>query len=60
MKLEEILERIQNVLYQRADTESQDLDLLRHDIENHLIELKKKKSKIKTKCTQVYTLKYCL
>ena len=49
MTLEEILERIENVLYQDVDTESQDLDLLRHDIENHLIELEKKKSKIKTK-----------
>ena len=37
MRLEEILERIQNVLYQGVDTESQDLDLLRHDIENHII-----------------------
>ena len=37
MRLEEILERIQNVLYQNVDTESQDLDLLRHDIENHII-----------------------
>ena len=35
--LEEILERIQNVLYQGVDTESQDLDLLRHDLENDII-----------------------
>ena len=49
MTLKEILERIENVLYQGADTESQDLDLLRHDIENHLIKLEKNKSKIKTK-----------
>ena len=37
MTLKEILERIENVLYQDVDTESQDLDLLRHDIENHII-----------------------
>ena len=37
MTIEEILERIQNVLNQNVDTESQDLDLLRHDIELHLI-----------------------
>ena len=37
MTLEEILERIENVLYQDVDTESQDLDLLRHDIESHII-----------------------
>ena len=49
MTLKEILERIENVLHQGADTESQDLDLLRHDIENHLIKLEKNKSKIKTK-----------
>ena len=48
MTLEEILERIENVLYQGVDTESQDLDLLRHDIENHLIELEKDKSEIET------------
>ena len=34
--LEEILERIQNVLNQDVDTESQDLDLLRHDLENQI------------------------
>ena len=33
MTLQEILDRIQNVLYQDVDTESQDLDLLRHDLE---------------------------
>ena len=38
MTLEEILERIENVLYQGADTESQDLDLLRHDLENDIIQ----------------------
>ena len=39
MTLQEILERIENVLYQGVDTESQDLDLLRHDLENHIIDL---------------------
>ena len=34
---EEILERIQNVLNQGVDTESNDLDLLRHDLENDVI-----------------------
>tara|TARA_Y100000593_G_C4135116_1_gene249347 strand:+ start:74 stop:202 length:129 start_codon:yes stop_codon:yes gene_type:complete len=38
MTLQEILERIENVLYQGVDTESQDLDLLRHDIELEIIE----------------------
>ena len=38
MTIEEILQRIENVLYQGVDTESQDLDLLKHDIELHLIE----------------------
>ena len=38
MTLQEILERIQNVLNQGGDTESQDLDLLRHDLENTIIE----------------------
>ena len=33
MTKQEILDRIQNVLYQDVDTESQDLDLLRHDLE---------------------------
>ena len=37
MTLQEILERIQNVLNQGVDTESQDLDLLRHDLENEII-----------------------
>ena len=40
MELQEILERIENVLNQGVDTESQDLDLLRHDLENHMIENK--------------------
>ena len=38
MTLQEILERIENVLNQGVDTESQDLDLLRHDLEDHIIE----------------------
>ena len=37
MTLEEILDRIQNVLYQDVDTESQELDLLRHDLELDVI-----------------------
>tara|TARA_Y100001963_G_scaffold111120_1_gene153670 strand:+ start:601 stop:741 length:141 start_codon:yes stop_codon:yes gene_type:complete len=39
MTLQEILERIENILNQGVDTESQDLDLLRHDLENHMIEI---------------------
>ena len=39
MGLQEILDRIQNVLYQGVDTESNDLDLLRHDLELHIIDL---------------------
>ncbi len=38
MKLQEILDRVQNVLNQGVDTESQDLDLLRHDLENAIID----------------------
>ena len=38
MSKKEILERIQNVLNQGVDTESQDLDLLRHDLENYIIQ----------------------
>ena len=41
MTLQEILDRIQNVLYQGVDTESQDLDLLRHDLELAIIEKEK-------------------
>ena len=33
----EILDRIWNVLNQGVDTESGDLDLLRHDLENDVI-----------------------
>ena len=38
MSKQEILERIQNVLNQGVDTESGDLDLLRHDLENDIIQ----------------------
>ena len=38
MTLQEILERIENVLYQGVDTESNDLDLLRYDLELEIIE----------------------
>ena len=38
MSKQEILDRIKNVLNQGVDTESQDLDLLRHDLENEIIE----------------------
>ncbi len=40
MTKKEILDRVQNVLNQGVDTESQDLDLLRHDLENDIIESK--------------------
>ena len=38
MTKQEVLDRIQNVLNQDVDTESQDLDLLKHDLENDIIE----------------------
>tara|TARA_Y100001963_G_C6587436_1_gene356393 strand:+ start:494 stop:679 length:186 start_codon:yes stop_codon:yes gene_type:complete len=38
MTKHEILDRIQNVLNQGVDTESGDLDLLRYDLENDIIE----------------------
>ena len=38
MNKQEILQRIENVLNQGVDTESQDLDLLRHDLELEIIE----------------------
>ena len=38
MTKQEILDRIWNVLNQGVDTESQDLDLLRHDLELEIIE----------------------
>ena len=44
MTLQEILDRVQNVLYQGVDTESQDLDLLRHDLENHIIKERAKEN----------------
>jgi len=37
MTKQEILRRIENVLNQGVDTESGDLDLLRHDLENDVI-----------------------
>ena len=37
MTKQDILDRIQNVLYKNVDTESQDLDLLRHDLELEII-----------------------
>ena len=37
MTKQEILDRIWNVLNQGVDTESNDLDLLRHDLENDVI-----------------------
>ena len=46
MTLQEILERIENVLYQGVDTDMQDLDLLRHDIENEIIEGENKYARI--------------
>ena len=41
MTLQEILDRVQNVLYQDVDTKSGDLDLLRHDLELEIIEQEK-------------------
>ena len=41
MTKQEILERIENVLNQGVDTESNDLDLLRHDLESEIIEEEK-------------------
>ena len=41
MTKREILDRIQNILNQGVDTESQDLDLLRHDLELEIIKEKK-------------------
>ena len=45
MTLQEILDRVQNVLYQGVDTESNDLDLLRHDLELEIIEKEKNETK---------------
>jgi len=39
MTKQEILGRIWNVLNQGVDTESGDLDLLRHDLENDIISI---------------------
>ena len=38
MTLQEILERIENVLNQGVDTQSNDLDLLRYDLESFIIQ----------------------
>tara|TARA_Y100000593_G_scaffold61280_1_gene113500 strand:+ start:31 stop:159 length:129 start_codon:yes stop_codon:yes gene_type:complete len=40
MTKQEILDRIWNVLNQGVDTESNDLDLLRHDLELEIIKNK--------------------
>ena len=48
MTLQEILNRVENVLYQNVDTESQDLDSLRYDLERKIIkkgEIMNKKEK---------------
>jgi len=45
MSKQEILDRIKNILYQGVDTESQDLDLLRHDLELEIIEKEKNETK---------------
>ena len=45
MTKQEILERIENVLNQGVDTESGDLDLLRHDLELEIIEKEKNETK---------------
>ena len=45
MTKQEILERIENVLNQGVDTESNDLDLLRHDLELEIIEEEKNETK---------------
>tara|TARA_Y100001938_G_C7887722_1_gene328254 strand:- start:239 stop:511 length:273 start_codon:yes stop_codon:yes gene_type:complete len=48
---QEILDRIQNVLYQDVDTESQDLDLLRHDLELDIIKDENEYDNLVTKGT---------
>ena len=45
MTLQEILDRVQNVLNQGVDTESNDLDLLRYDLELEIIEKEKNETK---------------
>ena len=47
MSKQEILDRIWNVLNQGVDTESGDLDLLRHDLENDVIAEQKEKKRQK-------------
>ena len=47
MTKQEILDRIQNVLNQGVDTEDGHLDLLRHDLENEIIELDEENKKLK-------------
>ena len=47
MTKQEILDRIQNVLNQNIFNQSQDLDLLRHDLENEIIELDDVNEKLK-------------
>ena len=42
MTKQEILDRIYNVLNQGADTEDGHLDLLRHDLENNIIDRRRK------------------
>ena len=37
MTLQEILDRVQDIIYQDVDTESGDLDLLRHDLEKDVM-----------------------
>ena len=41
MTLQEILKRIENVLYQGVDTGSQDLDSLRYDLEREITKKEK-------------------
>ena len=42
MTLQEILERIEDIIYQSVDAENlAELDLLRHDLENHIIDLER-------------------
>ena len=43
MTKQEILERIEDILNQGVDTEYQDLDLLRHELENAIIKEEDKK-----------------
>ena len=38
MTKQEILERIEDILNQGVDTEYQDLDLLRHELENSILD----------------------